>query len=283
MKWQIVPAQREEFLRRNLRPSTKGFHRTSSAPHSPAPRDTAPPSSSAMAATGGPVTGLGLALDDGREMPTSGAALGLSPGSVTPPRQSSYPVSAKEAYTPERGSHPPGSKHLDNGPGFADGSPLPISRSRAGGLGSSTFSDATQGSPLSLPSSTYLDESRPMITPAPRRQEVHLGPPSTVQVPSTYLPLSSPAPFWKYVDFGSTPAKPVPDISPTKTGGRTRVENSSPPRPPRFTDAESPSKTVKAKKTADRALDKAGENTEDNVSDDDGPLDDIAGGIDLAR
>ena len=313
MKWQIVPQHREEFTRRSLRPSTKGAHRTSSAPQSPAPKDmaaaaaaasasaapvasasasgaatttrttTATASSSATPGTGA-VTGLGLALEDGHEMPIAAAATRLSPGSVTPPRHGSYPVAAREAYTPERGSHrPAGVREREDGPGgFADGSPMPMSRSRLSGFGSSTFSDGAQGSPLTLPSSAFLDEGRPMITPAPRRQLVHLGPPSTAQVPSTFLPQSSPAPFWKYVDFGSTPAKPVPDLSPIKTGGGVGLQSSSPPpRPATFVDMESPSKATKADR--DAGQEGPADRGDDNLSDGDEPLDDMRGGIDLAR
>ena len=39
-------------------------------------------------------------------------------------------------------------------------------------------------------------------------------PPSTLQRPSAFMDFSSPAPFWK---FGSTPLRPLTDISPTKT------------------------------------------------------------------
>lgn len=228
---------------------------------------------------GGSVTGLGLALEDGRDLQTSLTGAKLSQGSVTPPRLNSYPVSAREAYTPDRGSHLPAPRHLDNGTSdYGDGSPLPLSRMRTGVFGSSTFSDGVQGSPSSLPSSAsaYLDENRPLITPAPRRQELRLAPPSTAQVPSKYMPASSPAPFWKYVDFGSTPAKPVPDISPTKTDRVARQGNRTPPPPTGFVDIESPSKSG-----VDKVLDDKTE--EDNVSDGDEPLDGMSGGIDLAR
>ncbi|KAJ3503162.1 hypothetical protein NM208_g16573 [Fusarium decemcellulare] len=46
------------------------------------------------------------------------------------------------------------------------------------------------------------------------------------------MPTSSPAPFWKYADIGSTPLKPLGayDMSPTKSGGALPPQSSSPPR-----------------------------------------------------
>lgn len=244
MKWQIVPQHREEFTKRAARLSAKANHRTSSTPNSPATKDSTaslPPSSSLPGNYG-----LGLGLDEGRDSHSSTTGpVKLSPGSVTPPRLSSYPVSAKEAFTPDRGSHVPASNRLDNGANkFGDGSPLLISRTRNSLFG---LSDAARGSPPTLSSSTYLDEAHSMITPAPRRHEVKLAPPSTAQVPSMFMPASSPAPFWKYVDFGSTPARPLPEISPTKSSILMKQRSSSPPRPKDVGDVESPSKPAAEK------------------------------------
>ncbi len=218
MKWQIVPEHRHEFNNRGPR-NSKGGGRGSSAPTSPAAKDSArgfAPSSSQ--------TGLPEQSQDGL---VSGTRLKHSPRSTTPPL-SSYPVAAKEAYTPERGSHLP--HHLAHGlPQIVDdGSPLPRSRSAVYG-----FSDtAAAGSPPLLSSSAYYDEARSLVTPAPRRQNPKLAPPSTAHLPSTYMPTSSPAPFWKFADDGSTPARPMPDLSPLKTGGTTTLgglHSSSPP------------------------------------------------------
>lgn len=48
--------------------------------------------------------------------------------------------------------------------------------------------------------------------------------------------MSSPAQFWKFADIGSTPARPVPDMSPLKGGiepgdGLGSIPSSSPPPP----------------------------------------------------
>jgi forkhead protein FKH len=57
-----------------------------------------------------------------------------------------------------------------------------------------------------------------MITPAPQRQQPRLPPPSTAQIPSKFMPMSSPAQFWKFADIGSTPARSALDMSPLKGG-----------------------------------------------------------------
>ena len=161
--------------------------------------------------TTGSGLGLGLALEDGRALPTSGA--------VTPPRPGPSGVSAATAFTPDRGLRLPAYELAEHtADGLADGSPWPSSRTRSGVLGHSAFSDAAHDSPSSIPSAVYLDESRPMITPAPRRQELRLAPPSTAHVPSMFMPASSPASFWKLADLGSTPGRAGPDLSPTKLG-----------------------------------------------------------------
>ncbi|KAI9785061.1 MAG: transcription factor [Peltula sp. TS41687] len=244
MKWQIVPQHREEFTKRQARMSAKASHRTSSTPNSPATKD---PTTSLPTSSGLPGNyGLGLGLDESRDsLVASTGRVKLSPGSVTPPRLGPYPVSAKEAFTPDRGSQNPATNRLDNGMNkFSDGSPLPFSRPRNSLFG---LSAAARGSPPTLSSSAYLDEGHSMITPAPRRHEVKLAPPSTAQVPSMFMPASSPAPFWKYVDFGSTPARPPPEISPTKSSLLMKQRSSSPPRAKDVGDAESPSKPAAEK------------------------------------
>ncbi|KAK2764240.1 transcription factor [Emmonsiellopsis sp. PD_33] len=67
----------------------------------------------------------------------------------------------------------------------------------------------TNSPPNPILSSSFLDDTTSsMITPAPRRQRVQLGPPSTARVPSTFMPMSSPAQFWKFADnIGSTPGR----------------------------------------------------------------------------
>jgi hypothetical protein len=55
-----------------------------------------------------------------------------------------------------------------------------------------------------------------LVTPLVSRHAPRLAPPSTAQMPSQYIAFSSPAPFWKFVDLPSTPAKAPLELSPIK-------------------------------------------------------------------
>ncbi|KAI9751974.1 MAG: hypothetical protein M4579_005810 [Chaenotheca gracillima] len=291
MKWQIVPSHREEFTKRASRPAGKGGPRGSSGPNSPASKDGSYAMGNHYPHVGHAAAGAGT--DESRDATRSEDRLKQSPRSVTPPL-SSYPVAAKEAFTPDRGprismTHP-GSNGVPHG-ALEDGSPLPISsRSKPNGKRPQPppppaygLSDAiTHGSPPTLSSSAYMDENQPMITPAPRRQLPRLAPPSTAQRPSAYMPTSSPAPFWKYLDFGSTPAKPMPDLSPSKSAGGPGVaipQSSSPPPPTHDgKDLGSPSKPKAA-----GAVGKQSEEGDDATGGGEEDEEDMGGGIDLAR
>ncbi|KAL4969597.1 putative forkhead transcription factor Fkh1/2 [Aspergillus stella-maris] len=229
MKWQIAPEYREEYWKKQLR---KGAQ--SSAPSSPATKDS-------NAHRGAHASGMESVFSAGKKSPP-----------VSSPSFSSFPVAPVEAYTPERGSrtarngieppslrppnlNPNPSSHRD----YDEPSPLPNrsavkqtpALSRAYGL-----SDNATRSPPVLSSSYYDDGPSSMITPAPQRHQPRLPPPSTAQVPSKFMPMSSPAQFWKFADIGSTPARPVADMSPLK-GGQDQADvldnipSSSPPPP----------------------------------------------------
>lgn len=244
MKWQIDPDQREEFLKK------QGKKGGQSNPSSPAARD---PNFR------GP-NGQNLGYD--RSYEGSFHAIKGSP-QVTSPGFNSFSVVPKEAYTPDRGTRP--ARRIQYDATDADEqSPLPRSRSTTLGknnnwnlseasttaVNGTQSSSAAQGptvagsnvdSPI-LSSSYYDNDGAPtssMITPAPRRQQPRLAPPSTAQIPSKFMPMSSPAQFWKFADLGSTPAKGpiVPDMSPLKEmrpsmrgrGADDDVVSSSPP------------------------------------------------------
>jgi len=233
MKWQIALEHREEYRKKQMRKGTQ-----SSAPSSPATKE---PPSSAM--RGAPVASL--------DTSSFSAAAKRSPP-VSSPGFSSFPVAPVEAYTPERGSrvgrglgsdHP--LRHMSPRD-YEEPSPLPArshnnasssqaqhstnNLSRAYGL-----SDNVAGSPPVLSSSYYDDGPSSMITPAPQRQQPRLPPPSTAQIPSKFMPMSSPAQFWKFADIGSTPARHLPDMSPLKGEPDDRIiggfPSSSPPPP----------------------------------------------------
>jgi forkhead protein FKH len=142
---------------------------------------------------------------------------------VSPPPRSSLP---DVQSTPDRrlGRHTGRNSNLT-----ADGSPLP--RSRKPAAADPSLSSFPPHSPT-LTSSYLQDDGASFVTPAPPRVHPRLAPPSTAQRPSQHMPTSSPAPFWKYADIGSTPLKPPApyELSPSKPGAGLPVQSSSPPR-----------------------------------------------------
>ncbi|KAI1842310.1 hypothetical protein JX266_011478 [Neoarthrinium moseri] len=208
MKWEIVPEQKEEMIRTAYKIG-RGGHRGSSAPSSP-----------------NQPSQLNYINQGPKEMssrgPGSARKRKLSPVASPPPSSSLNPT-----QTPDHRS-----RYDATGPAsFQDGSPLPRPR-KALNASSSFATSTTDGLPRSPPtlSSSYLqDEGAPFVTPAPQRLHPRLAPPSTAQRPSQHMPTSSPAPFWKYADIGSTPLRALPfDPSPSKPA----LPGSSSPPPP---------------------------------------------------
>lgn len=217
MKWYILPEYKDEMVRTAYR-GGRGGHRGSSNPSSPSqlnyvnhgPRDLA-------------------AKDHG-----SARKRRVSPSGSPQPRSSLRDVH----MTPDRSS-----RRLlpDEPPASSDGSPLPRYRKGAAAaskaktstsnVGGAATNDASASGTAPDPvlarsptlTSTFLqdDISSSFVTPAPHRVELKLNPPSTLQRPSQHMPTSSPAPFWKYADIGSTPLKPPAslDFSPSKALG----------------------------------------------------------------
>ncbi|KAF2151878.1 hypothetical protein K461DRAFT_294751 [Myriangium duriaei CBS 260.36] len=188
MKWMIAPKERENFLSQGM----KGCRRPNPLPSSV--RDGSDPSSPSHFREG-----FAAGMTNTKSEDTK------SPGLNYDIR--AYP-STKEAYTPERGSRRPINSLDDNDPELSYYPPSAKST-----LNHLTAAAHAAGSPPPL----YMnDESRPgmLDTPFPIRSSQKLMPPSTLQRPSTFMEFSSPAPFWK---FGSTPLKPLTDISPMKT------------------------------------------------------------------
>lgn len=267
MKWRIAPEHRQEYLKKYLRKTN------SSAPSSPAARGS--PTSSRKT-TNGRAAGSSLAPK------TSSPQAASTTATATSPTYNSFSVAPVEAYTPERGSRagPSGAErsenHAENNTNNNnDQTPLPTrtqqqdsgAQNRAYGL-----SDNAAGSPPVLSSSYYDEGQSSMITPAPQRQQPRLPPPSTAQIPSKFMPMSSPAQFWKFADIGSTPARLVPDMSPLKGDGL--MPSSSPPPP----NLGSPSKSNQSMPQIKRE-DLDGENSDRRDLDEDGEEE----GFDLAR
>lgn len=211
MKWHIVPAHRDEMARNCVR-GGRGGHRGS--PGSP--------------------SNLGLLTRASRAAAENGSEIKRSPRSGSPP-PSSYPSNAPQ-YTPDRGGRLDNSLH--DMPG--DGSPLPRHR-RQHGYG---LSDNAPGSPPVLSSSYLQEEGSSFVTPAPHRVHPRLAPPSTAQRPSQHMPTSSPAPFWKFAEYGNTPLKgPAFDSSPVKgPSAAAGVPPSSSPAPARRSSVASPTR-----------------------------------------
>jgi len=218
MKWQIVAEHRDEFLKKGLSSAKKS--RGSSGPNSP--------TKTSLSGMDGDKRFENPFLQD----PQRGASrmgnpfVKTSPGS-TPP-MAHYPI-AKEAYTPDRGGlalrHIQGLDPSSPRNRFPHGaSPLPPYGNRArqhlNGFNEAAAT-GSPGGPTMLLSSEAQDH---LVTPLITRHLPRLAPPSTAHLPSQFMPMSSPAPFWKYADFGSTPARPNVDISPVKMTMRQELK-----------------------------------------------------------
>lgn len=191
-------------------------------------------------------TSTPLPLEDAKDviMPNP-SRIKYSPGSVTPPPLSSYLPAPLEAYTPDRGSKLPVDKgeqedgflrarHLS----LIDSPVLRPPKNASVGMHSEDFPGGTQDTaPMSAklsppphhPSSSYADDNTTVIavTPAPQRQHPRLAPPSGSQLPSTFLPTSSPAPFWRYLEWDS----PANKVEITDLSSPFKFHRSSSPAP----------------------------------------------------
>lgn len=224
MKWELLPEHREEYIKKLHRPSNKMVGSGAGGPSSQPSSPQSPP----KVFQPQPVRPI-ASLEDAPDMGNKRLPTGSPPRSITPPPlHSAYRVQPQEAYTPDRGSRLPALRSADKT--LVD-TPRPPNRGNPGlqVTMASALNTGTAPSP-SQPSPFGDDDNNPAImsavTPAPQRQHPRLAPPSIGQLPSSYLPTSSPAPFWKYVQFESTPAKLGGDFSPMKD-----LHSSSPPRP----------------------------------------------------
>ena len=251
MKWRIVPEHREEFMRRGFTGSRRGFQQGSSGPNSPAA------TTGATKAAHEHLMGV-IAPGPGGPPDNEGRSVKESPRSVTPPL-SRYPAvytGPTTAYTPDRGP-----RRLANGQPYqsTDESPGLSSSvsSQQNGLPGALRGGAA-GSPTAHASSALYNSDPPeppsanpalfpgnLVTPNFARHQPRLAPPSTAQVPSQFMQMSSPAPFWKLtgVPLGTSPVKagyesPVSGMEkehnglhrPVK-GADEQTQSSSPPLP----------------------------------------------------
>jgi forkhead protein FKH len=253
MKWQLVADNRDEMIRQAWR-GGRGGHRGSSNPSSP---------SQFSYITSGPRDMLAREPPSARKRKVS--PLGSPPPRAPPPREPHLtPVRGARKPLPDE----PGTAGADtvaatekrtatatateaaikteptSGSGAdADGRPLPrLRKTNTSSGGTGEAAGDVPGSPPTL--SSYLpEEGASFVTPAPHRVHPKLAPPSTAQRPSQHMPTSSPAPFWKYAEIGSTPLRnPQFDLSPSKALGTLPPQSSSPPAAPAKSPAPSPTR-----------------------------------------
>ena len=210
--WYIKEEKKEEFKVNGLKMTSRGGARRSSNPNSPVPKKSPKKKNSPG---GGP---------------KPSHAHPKSPSADTP-LLSSHASTMPENQTPSR---PPRSIGHHNGlqtlPQLSDdASPLPR---HAPYLSQNA---ANAGSPPMLTSSAFLGDqgsSYNYLTPAPQRHEPRLTVPSTVKLPSYYLPQSSPNPWWNQPAPHADGDKNL-DTSPIKQkiDGNAIPPSSSPPPP----------------------------------------------------
>lgn len=235
MKWRLVPEERDNFLKKGIH--TRKTRMGSSGPNSPA-------IAQASERLHGAIT-----VNPDVQTPSQPSKFRVkeSPRSVTPPL-TSYPT-ANESYTPDRGPQPQRKPLLNSDQIFT---PINDRKVTFPPMQTTNFGRAleqesnirnsgaiidskTEPGPTPRPrSSLDLSYSPPatngyktagldlpetfngLVTPLVAKNKPHLAPPSTAKMPSQYCYLSSPAPFWKFADLGSTPARQYVDFSPSK-------------------------------------------------------------------
>jgi forkhead protein FKH len=225
MKWRIVPEAKDEMVDAAWRVG-RGGHRGSSAPSSP--------------------NQLNYITQGPRDMASRGTP-------VKRKRRSSLLVSPPQDHSALQ-STPDRRVTTRNAASTFDGSPLPRTKKK-----STTSTDplsSFQPQSPTLTSSYYEAEGASFVTPAPPRVHPKLAPPSTAQRPSQHMPTSSPAPFWRFADIGSTPLKPYRayEASPSKTASNAPPAASSSPAPLNKSPGSSPRQPQPQKQAANQAV-----------------------------
>ncbi|KAI9672788.1 MAG: transcription factor [Alyxoria varia] len=208
MKWQIVPEFRDDFIKKGLNQLRKGPTRGSSAPNSPM-KDALPSTDSVAPPDNAYSQGY---RDAQADLSKAKSSSWMKPSPDSTPPMTTYPLT-KQAFTPERGG-----RSVNNLQGPDVSSPLKGFTAGISPLASSVHESrkfnglteaAVAGSPGGPRISLGNDNSDNLVTPLFSRQAPKLAPPSTARLPSQFMPMSSPAPFWKYTaESGSTPAGP---------------------------------------------------------------------------
>jgi hypothetical protein len=294
MKWKIADSEREEFIKKQMLNPRKGGgiaignRLDGSGPSSPA-------LGSHRDATAQATERLIGALDQDYR---SQSRVKSPPRSATPPL-SSVPM-ATESYTPDRGPRPFGG--LKQSPSLREHHNFVTPAKRLGfemvgrestyiknddtqrQLESSPSVDPVKpnvsglkGEAANSPPTLYSDANtnghqdnsrmnHALVTPLVTRHAPRLAPPSTAQMPSQYMNFSSPAPFWKFVDLPSTPARGPLELSPIKLQRPDEKDDNDdlahPSSPPVLNDEES---------AEPEAEDEEMEDIKDNDDEDVGP------------
>ncbi|KAF1919035.1 fork head domain-containing protein [Ampelomyces quisqualis] len=243
MKWKITDHERDDFIKKQMLNPRKGGgiaigNRL----------DGSGPSSPAVGHRDGTAQATERLVDVLDHDYRNHNRVKSPPRSTTPPL-SSVPM-ATESYTPDRGPRPYGG--LKQSPNLRDHHNFvtPAKRLIYGDSGREPQYVKHDDSQQHLESSPAVDPVKPnvsglkgdaanspptlysdnnpnghhdigrtnnaLVTPLVTRHAPRLAPPSTAQVPSQYMNFSSPAPFWKFVDLPSTPARGPLELSPIK-------------------------------------------------------------------
>jgi hypothetical protein len=248
MKWKIANSEKEEFIKKQLLNPRKGggvvigYRVDGSGPSSPAlgnpsqaterlnnalardnqhsqypPRIKSPPRSATPPLSSVPMATESYTPDRGPQRPFGGfkqsPAMRDQDRFVTPAKRLVY--GGNEGQGPTYIKQDDSRQHLESSPGVD-----PVKQSVPGMKGEAANSPPTLYSDAATNNlNGNYDASRmnnALVTPLVSRHAPRLAPPSTAQMPSQYIAFSSPAPFWKFVDLPSTPAKAPLELSPIK-------------------------------------------------------------------
>jgi hypothetical protein len=254
MKWKIADSEKEEFIKKQLLNPRKGggvvigYRVDGSGPSSPAlgnpsqaterlqgalthdiqhnrypsqnqypPRIKSPPRSATPPLSSMPMATESFTPDRGPQQPFGGfkqsPTLRDQDRFVTPAKRLVY--GSHEGQGPTYIKNDDTRQQLESSPGMD-----PVKQSVPGMKGEAANSPPTLYSDAATNNMNgNYDASRmnsALVTPLVTRHAPRLAPPSTAQMPSQYMAFSSPAPFWKFVDLPSTPAKAPLELSPIK-------------------------------------------------------------------
>jgi hypothetical protein len=271
MKWKIADSEREEFIKKQMLNPRKGGgiaigqKLEGSGPSSPAlgmHRDATAQATERL---------VGALEHDYRNQ----RHVKSPPRSATPPL-SSVPM-ATESFTPDRGPRPYGGfkqsptlrdqhnfvtpakrlvygnegreptyiktdhpiRHLESSPAVDPAKPnVSGMKNEAAHSPPTLYSDSNSNM-----TGNHDSRNNALVTPLVSRYAPRLAPPSTAQMPSQYMNFSSPAPFWKFVDLPSTPARGPLELSPIKLQRPDEKDDhedlAQPSSPPMLNDEES--------------------------------------------